>query len=162
MTLQNALEFLTGLQAQMPSRPGQIRLDTSGTTAELLIDNPTARNAITVRMMIDLAEAVVALGEWSGSVVVVRSAGEGVFCAGGHLGELHVQVDDTAHAVRAAEAMMGVLDALCAHVLLRAHEDARELHQGTCCAAGCSEDGLSDAFLDPPWTAILDWVPPRP
>jgi ethylmalonyl-CoA/methylmalonyl-CoA decarboxylase len=73
------------LAATRTRAAGVVRLTLSEDVAELVIDNPAARNAMTVHMMVDFADAVIELEGWSGARLIVRGEGERAFCSGGHL-----------------------------------------------------------------------------
>jgi ethylmalonyl-CoA/methylmalonyl-CoA decarboxylase len=111
MTLAEARAALVALGTGVPDRPGRVTLDLSGPIARLTIDNPTARNAITVRMMVELADAVAALAAWDGAMVVVTGTG-GAFCAGGHLGDVRESLLVDGAGLAMARAMTVVLDGL--------------------------------------------------
>ena len=114
MTPLEAREVLIGLQGGRPRRPGQIRLDLDGPVARLWLDNPAARNAVTVGMMIDLATSVDALTRFDGAGLIVASAHPGPFCSGGHLGDVKEALLDGQAGLAMARAMTSVLDALAA------------------------------------------------
>ena len=111
MTLDDARDILAAF-SRGQRRPGRVVLDEAGVVAHLRIDNPAARGAMTVPMMVDLAEAVRALRSFRGSLVVVSSTDPRAFCAGGHLGEVSRVIDTPEAAERMTHAMSTVLDAL--------------------------------------------------
>ena len=115
MDLEVAVQSLSQLAASTPARRGSVRVEQSLSRYTIVLDNPDRRNAMTCRMMAGLARAVLELQSWSGSLVVLRSAQPGMFCSGGHLGEVraHLLVPD--HAAVMAEGMRVVLDSLRAH-----------------------------------------------
>jgi ethylmalonyl-CoA/methylmalonyl-CoA decarboxylase len=112
MNVSEAREVLLDLGALVDPKPGRVRLETNDVFAVLTIDNAVARNAITVQMMVDLAEAVMALSEWEGAAIVLRSADPTIFCAGGHLGQVSRAIRSRQDAVSMARAMTTVLDGL--------------------------------------------------
>lgn len=111
MDLNEARSALAAL-APARRRPGRVTLELDGGVAHLRIDNPEARGALTVSMMVDLADAVTRLRGWDGALVVLSSTDPRAFCAGGHLGEVGRAVDGPAAAIAMATAMATVLDGL--------------------------------------------------
>jgi ethylmalonyl-CoA/methylmalonyl-CoA decarboxylase len=109
--LDEAIDALARLRVGHDRLPGEVRLETAGEVAELLIDNPGARGALTLGMMKDLAVAVATLERWPGAAVLVRST-PGAFCAGGHLGEVRARLTGPEEGRAMALAMGVVLDAL--------------------------------------------------
>lgn len=77
-----------------PRGRGAIRLVRSGRQAELILDNPQARNAVSVGMMVDLLAAVEDLAADPPSVLLIHGAGEAGFCAGGDLREVRAHLMD--------------------------------------------------------------------
>ena len=57
-------------------------LDTSGQVATVVVDRAAKLNAVTPAMLLDLERAVAEIGTSSARVVLVRTAGEKVFCVG--------------------------------------------------------------------------------
>lgn len=109
--LAEARAALHGLAARVERRPGAVRLSLDGPVATLLLDNPGARNALTIGMMVDLADAVIQLAAWDGATVVLSGAG-GAFCAGGHLGDVRDALASPERGREMANAMTVVLDTL--------------------------------------------------
>lgn len=95
-------------------RLGAIRVDLSGPVGRITIDHPEARSALSVSMMVELADAVLALRAWAGAIVVVSSTDPRAFCAGGHLGTVTRQVGAGEGARTMARAMTTVLDTMSA------------------------------------------------
>lgn len=83
-----------------------------GQVARIELDHPEARSAMSLSMMVDLADAVLALREWEGGVVILGSTDPRAFCAGGHLGQVTRAVADPEGAERMCRAMTTVLDTL--------------------------------------------------
>ncbi|HHO52801.1 MAG TPA: enoyl-CoA hydratase/isomerase family protein [Deltaproteobacteria bacterium] len=117
MTLEDARDLLATMVPASPL-PGQVSLSFEGRIAHLKIDNPTARGAVTLSMMRDLADAVLQLERFEGSMVLVSSTDPRAFCSGGHLGEVSRVVDGSEAAERMSIAMTRVLDGLLALPLL--------------------------------------------
>lgn len=113
MTPAEARDALTALAERVDPRPGTVRLALEGPRATLTLDNPGARNAITLQMMLQLVDALEALRDWDGATLVVQAEGP-VFCSGGHLGQVRRAVADREAAVTMARAMTAVLDGLLA------------------------------------------------
>jgi len=97
------------LAATLARREGAVRLSLGDVIAELIIDNPGARNAMTVHMMVDLEDAVSALESWSGAYVIVRGEGERAFCSGGHLKDVQEALLDPSAGERMSSFMHDVL-----------------------------------------------------
>lgn len=112
MNVSNARSVLLELAEGVDPKPGRVRLELDERLAVLTLDNAGSRNAVTVQMMVDLAEAVMTLQEWNGSAVVLRSADPSIFCAGGHLGQLKRAVSNRDEALLMCAAMTVVLDGL--------------------------------------------------
>lgn len=112
--LQAAVDALAGLEARVDERPGEVHLLLDGPVARIRLDNPRAHNAMTVRMMRQLAVAVHRLARWDGTFVVVESAHGGSFCAGGHLGQVREALVEPDAARTMTDAMTTVLDTLLA------------------------------------------------
>lgn len=113
MRIQEAIDELRQLHEGAATRPGRVVLDLQGALARLTIDNPDARNALTIGMMVELAEAVQRLAAWDGAALIVQATGS-VFCAGGHLGDVHSRLLSEGAGLRMSRAMTTVLDALAA------------------------------------------------
>lgn len=111
MTIQEARAALAGL-APPGERIGEVRLEFDGPVAHLRVDNPGARSAMSVSMMVELADAILALSVWAGALVVVTSTDPRSFCSGGHLGQVTRAVNSPDGARTMARAMSAVLDGL--------------------------------------------------
>jgi ethylmalonyl-CoA/methylmalonyl-CoA decarboxylase len=68
--------------ATLPPSEGTIRVATDGDVTEIVIDHPRTKNALSPRMMVELADAVEAAR--TARVVILRGEG-GAFCSGGNL-----------------------------------------------------------------------------
>lgn len=110
--LQSAVDALAVLEGRVPERPGEVHLVLEGPVARVRLDNPRAHNAMTVRMMRQLAVAVQRLARWEGAFIVVESAHGGSFCAGGHLGQVREALVEPDAARTMTDAMTTVLDTL--------------------------------------------------
>jgi enoyl-CoA hydratase/carnithine racemase len=69
----------------IPRGSGSIRLEFESSWAELILDHPERRNAISPGMMVDLEAAVTRLEAWDGALVLMRGQGGRAFCSGGDL-----------------------------------------------------------------------------
>ena len=98
------------LAAARDRAAGVVRLTLSEDVADLVIDNPSARNAMTVHMMVDLADAVTELEGWSGARLIVRGEGERAFCSGGHLRDVQQALLEPEASERMSVFMHDVLD----------------------------------------------------
>ncbi|MCB9678390.1 MAG: enoyl-CoA hydratase/isomerase family protein [Alphaproteobacteria bacterium] len=107
-TVEEALAELRVLAQAVGAVPGAVRLDGD----VLILDNPTAMGAVTVGMMAGLAEAVLELRAREGAVVEVRGSASGVFCSGGHLGQVRASLVEGGNGERMALCMTSVLDGL--------------------------------------------------
>ena len=114
MNLQQAREVLVELGRDTPVKPGTVLLDLSGPIARLSLDNGAAKNAVTLQMMVQLADAVEALSQWRGAALILDSRHGGLFCSGGHLGQVRHAIDNPERAAQMHRAMSTVLDQLLA------------------------------------------------
>jgi ethylmalonyl-CoA/methylmalonyl-CoA decarboxylase len=112
VSLGAARSTLAGLATVVPPAGGAITLDLGGPVARLRIEAGKAANAISVEMMVDLADAVDALARWRGAVVVVEAEPGAAFCAGGHLDQVRGALVDGDRGLSMAKAMTVVLDGL--------------------------------------------------
>lgn len=110
--MSEARSALATLADRVEPMEGAVRLELDGPLARLWIDNPGARNALTVGMMVQLADAVIELADWDGAALILAAATPGVFCSGGHLRQVVRAVDCPDRAEAMATAMGRVLDAL--------------------------------------------------
>lgn len=116
MDLSAALHALEGLAAEGAPN-GSIALELEGAMAVLTLDNPAAHNALSARMMVQLARAVQALAAREDlSMLLVRAAGSPgrAFCAGGDLRDVRASLTLPGRGETMALAMGTVLDALAA------------------------------------------------
>jgi len=97
-----------------PRGRGQIQLISDPVLSELVIDNPPARNAMSLGMMADLIDAVARLREEPPVALLIRGAGSTAFCAGGDLREVRAHLMDQAAAEGMPIAMGDALDAIAA------------------------------------------------
>lgn len=111
MNLDQARGALLSLGEGLPAREGHVRLDASMPIAKITLDFPAARNALTVSMMGELAEAVSVLRNFAGVAVIVCANGP-VFCSGGHLEDVQTALLEPGRGLAMARAMTAVLDAL--------------------------------------------------
>lgn len=81
--------------------------------ATIAIDRPQARNALALRTMSELDEALASVQSGRARVVVIRGAGTKAFCAGGDLKELE-QMRDAGDATAMALRMRSTLDGITA------------------------------------------------
>jgi ethylmalonyl-CoA/methylmalonyl-CoA decarboxylase len=110
--LGEATTALRGLATHGRGTSGSVTLEAGERVAHLRIDNPAAKGAITLQMMVQLADAIAQLRTWNGSLVVLSGSDDKVFCSGGHLGEVSRAIDSTEAARTMSLAMTSVLDAL--------------------------------------------------
>jgi len=112
VNLSDARFHLLDLCEHVEPRPGRVRLELDDSLAVITLDNAASKNAITVQMMVDFAEAVMTLAEWEGAAIVLRSADPSIFCAGGHLGQLSKALNSREEVLKMAQAMETVLNGL--------------------------------------------------
>ncbi|MFK7928841.1 MAG: enoyl-CoA hydratase/isomerase family protein, partial [Myxococcota bacterium] len=110
--LRAAVLALVALEQQAPAVPGEVSLRYDEQVAWLELDNPGAHNAMTVRMMRQLAEAVLELSSWDGAIVAIRSKNGGSFCSGGHLAQVRQALVQPEAGRVMTDCMSQVLDAL--------------------------------------------------
>ena len=91
MSLPEAIAALDGLASRVPTVPGTVELVLNGPIARLTLRNAGARNALTMRMMAELGQAVDHLTRWNGAALVISGEGS-AFCAGGHLDQVMVAI----------------------------------------------------------------------
>ena len=98
------------LQA-LPRGGGRVRLEYEEDWAELILDHPQRRNAISPGMMLDLECAVLELKGWAGALVLVRGDTQ-AFCSGGDLTAVRDHLLDPGMAEAMSVHMGLVLDQL--------------------------------------------------
>jgi methylglutaconyl-CoA hydratase len=105
----------------------QLDVDARG-VANLWLDRPDKRNALSARMIAELTEAAARLGEDDAVRAVVLGAEGKVFCAGGDLGWMMAQIEaDRAGRMREARKlaeMLGALNEMPKPLIGRVHGDA--------------------------------------
>jgi len=90
-----------------------LRVQIARGVATVVIDRPQARNALAVRTMEEIDDALTQVEASKARVVVIRGAGDKAFCAGGDLKELeHMRSGDDATAM--ARRMRTTLDRVTA------------------------------------------------
>ena len=111
MNLDDAIDALKSLAGQVPPAPGRVVLERAGEVATLRLESAGTRNALTVQMMVALAQAVRRVQSWDVRALLV--CGEGpAFCAGGHLGQVHAALATPQRGLTMARAMAAVVDAV--------------------------------------------------
>lgn len=108
MNLTAAIEVLQRLSGQVPEVPGTVTLVGS----RLILDNPDARGALSVAMMLQLAAAVQELQTTPLPWVRLQSVGPACFCSGGHLVQVRGALGTPDAGLAMSEAMTVVLDSL--------------------------------------------------
>jgi enoyl-CoA hydratase/carnithine racemase len=93
-----------------------LRVDVARGVATIAIDRPQARNALALRTMSELEEALAGVQSRRARVVVIRGAGTKAFCAGGDLKELE-HMRDAGDATAMALRMRSTLDGITAMTL---------------------------------------------
>lgn len=112
-SLDPARETLVALREGLgphARQDGRVQLQLDGAVAQLVLDHGVRRNALTVGMMVELAEHVQALQHLEVALVLLRAEEPRVFCAGGDLSELPHAPPEAAASM--CLAMGAVLDAL--------------------------------------------------
>ena len=110
--IEQAVETLEGLAGAGARRPGVVRLEPAGARMELVLDNPGARNAMTLHMMADLGRCVADLLDRDLGLVTLRSSTAGIFCAGGHLGDVRESLNYPEAGRAMCESMSAILNEL--------------------------------------------------
>lgn len=110
--LDQALDAMARIRGKSQRRPGKVTLELQGLVAELVIDNPADRHALTFGMMEDLGRAVRRLREWDGTVVIVRSSTADGFCSGGHLDEVRETLAVSTVGAAMSRSMTVICDAI--------------------------------------------------
>lgn len=98
----------------LPRGRGEIRLVIVGAHAELVLDSPEARNAVSPGMMADLEVCVAQLERFDGVSVLVRGEGDRAFCAGGDLDAVQRWLLEPGAGAAMCAFMGGLLDRLAA------------------------------------------------
>jgi enoyl-CoA hydratase/carnithine racemase len=98
--------------SQFPRGRGEIQLQVDGRIAELCLNNPDARNAMSVGMMADLCAAVDRLQQSDVSAVLIHGMAPAGFCAGGDLRDVREHLLDASSAQGMPRVMGDVLDRL--------------------------------------------------
>ncbi len=98
--------------AALPRGEGQVRLEQSGAVARVVIDNPAARNAMSLGMMADLVQIIGRLEQEELAVVLLSGAGPQAFCAGGDLRSVAAHLMEPEHAAGMCAVMGDALDRL--------------------------------------------------
>jgi enoyl-CoA hydratase/carnithine racemase len=83
--LDEAVRELRMLEQRVGPDPGQLIVRQEASCTALLLDDPGSKNALSVSMMRQLAEAARRLADAPSGLVVLAAATAGVFCAGGNL-----------------------------------------------------------------------------
>lgn len=97
---------------RLPRGEGRVRLEEHGRRAEIVLDSPSARNALSPGMMADLGEIVARLERWEGGAVLLRGEGDAAFCAGGHLHSVQAHLLEAGGGAGMCAWMTGVLNRL--------------------------------------------------
>jgi len=103
-----------GTPAELPRGEGCIHLDRRDGVPVVVLDNPTARNAMSPGMMVDLQAVVARLEASPPAVLLVTGAGTRAFCAGGDLRSVRQHLLSARSAVGMHDFMADVLDRLTA------------------------------------------------
>ncbi|MFT5587146.1 MAG: enoyl-CoA hydratase/carnithine racemase [Cognaticolwellia sp.] len=87
-------------------------MDLKGPIGRLVIDHPSARNAISPVMMLELESAVKAIEAWPGSLLCISGQGPNAFCAGSDLSAVRRALDRP----DLAQAMLVFMGQVCARL----------------------------------------------
>lgn len=98
--------------ALFPRSRGAIELTREGALARLVLDNPSARNAMSVGMMADFLAGVESLEAAPPSVLIVHGQTAGGFCAGGDLRDVRAHLMNEATATAMPQVMGDAMHAL--------------------------------------------------
>ena len=113
MDAAHARSHLQQVAADLPRR-GEVTLVQQGPRLVLTLDAPAARNAVSVHMMLDLADAVDRVMEGSSATLLLRAASGPAFCAGGNLKEVRQTLTEPTSGEAMAVLMTHTLDRLLA------------------------------------------------
>jgi len=97
---------------QFPRGRGEIQLHVEDRVAVVSLNNPDARNAMSVGMMADLCTAVDRLEQSGVSAVLIHGVAPAGFCAGGDLRDVRAHLLDSASAEGMPRVMGDALDRL--------------------------------------------------
>jgi ethylmalonyl-CoA/methylmalonyl-CoA decarboxylase len=100
--------------ARFPRGRGEVQLHIDGRVAVLCLNNPEARNAMSVGMMADLCAAVDRLEQSEVSAVLIHGVSPAGFCAGGDLRDVRAHLLDASSAEGMPLVMGDALDRLSA------------------------------------------------
>ena len=98
----------------LPRGDGRVRLEREGLVATLSLDHARRRNAMSVGMMLDLRECLLALESDPVSALVLHGVGGEAFCAGGDLRAVRNHLLDHAAAAAMVSVMTDALDRIAA------------------------------------------------
>jgi len=130
------------LAAEVPAVPGRIRLEASA----LIIDNPSARGAMSAQMMVQLADAVAHLAQSPYGLVTLEGSSPGVFCSGGHLKQVRASLVEGDRGLRMSRCMTAILDELASlPCLVVARVDGPALGGGAELLTACDAVFVGDA-----------------
>lgn len=110
--IESAIETIVRLRGKVPRRTGRVSLELRGSLAEIVLDNPLDRHAMTLGMMEDLGRIVRRLRDWDGAIVLLRASTPDGFCSGGHLEEVKSIFNTSAAGANMSRAMTTICDAL--------------------------------------------------
>ena len=98
--------------SEIPRTRGQVHLRVEGSVARLVLDNPGARNAMSVGMMTDLVAAVERIESIGARAVLVHGDVRNGFCAGGDLRDVRKHLMNESAAKGMSQMMGDALDKL--------------------------------------------------
>ena len=117
MLLEEAKQTLLRMEKESESKDGDVFFNCDGHRGELVLSNPARKNAMSIRMMRQLAGVVLSLRETELHLICVRGDG-GTFCSGGALNEVRRYLEYSNHGLVMSQAMTTVLDGLGALPIL--------------------------------------------
>ena len=114
MPVKTAVAALAALESRLPHFDGDVRLLIEDDVATVQLDSPTTANALTLKMMRQVGEAVsVVIRDSSIRFLIIKGSGTH-YCAGGHLGLIRAGLIDTDHGREMSRAMGEILGAMAA------------------------------------------------
>src|SRR5579862_1163832 len=122
---------MSGVAAAMPNDEAVLRRELSGGVLRLTLNRPAARNALSVALMAELREALIAAGADKVCRVIVIAGAGPAFCAGHDLRELR---QDSSRAFY--ERVFAECSALMLQIVRLPKPVIAEVH-GVATAAGC-------------------------
>jgi len=98
--------------AELPRGRGRVHLRREGALCEVVLDNPGARNAMSIGMMVDFIAIVESLSDDPPLALLIYGAGTEGFCAGGDLQDVRAHLMNAASGREMCAGMGRAMDLL--------------------------------------------------